>query len=187
MWIMGFGPTGASTIGWMPSHPVAVLVTGAYGTGKSSVIEEMAGILESVDVSFAMLDLDYLWWFGVSEMDSAGHMDVLWANLTTVVANYEDVGVDHFLVAWAVEDEGDLDALRNAMSMPMRVVTLSVPVDVIKDRLSPSPVADRQRDLRTAQRWLADGVGQNFEALVVDNNRPLRQVAEEILTIVGWI
>jgi adenylylsulfate kinase-like enzyme len=39
---------------------MAVLITGAYGTGKSAVIEELAGILEASGVAFAMLDLDYM-------------------------------------------------------------------------------------------------------------------------------
>ncbi|MGA7098522.1 MAG: hypothetical protein WB245_13235 [Acidimicrobiia bacterium] len=171
----------------MPSDPVAVLVTGAYGTGKSSVVEEMAGMLEAVDVSFAMLDLDYLWWFGAAGVGSAGHKEILWANLSAVVGNYRDVGVDHFLVAWAVEDERDLDALRRVMSMPMQVVTLSVPLDVISDRLSSSPATDRQRDLLTAQRWLADGTGQDLDGLLIDNRRPLREVAAEILGLIEWI
>jgi adenylylsulfate kinase-like enzyme len=45
---------------FMSPDPMAVLITGAYGTGKPAVIEELAGILEASGVAFAMLDLDYM-------------------------------------------------------------------------------------------------------------------------------
>ena len=97
------------------------------------------------------------------------------------------VGVDHFLLAWAVKDESDLAALSRAMSMPMEVVTLSAPLDVIRDRLSSSPTTDRQRDLRNTERWIIEGKGPQVEGFVVDNDRPLPVVAAEILRLIKWI
>jgi hypothetical protein len=41
----------------------AVVVTGAYGTGKSSLVEEIADILEHRRVRYGALDLDWLGWF----------------------------------------------------------------------------------------------------------------------------
>jgi tRNA uridine 5-carbamoylmethylation protein Kti12 len=40
-----------------------VLITGVYGSGKSSVAEEMAAVLEERNASYALLDLDFLAWF----------------------------------------------------------------------------------------------------------------------------
>ncbi len=42
------------------SAPRAVLVTGVYGTGKSTLAGEMANILEQGSVAYAALDLDWL-------------------------------------------------------------------------------------------------------------------------------
>lgn len=42
--------------------PEALVVTGAYGSGKSSVIEEIAVTLEGTDAPFAAIDLDWLGW-----------------------------------------------------------------------------------------------------------------------------
>jgi adenylylsulfate kinase-like enzyme len=39
-----------------------VLLTGVYGSGKSSVAEEIAYLLEQRGESYALLDLDYLSW-----------------------------------------------------------------------------------------------------------------------------
>ena len=41
-----------------------VLLTGVYGSGKSSVAAEIAYLLEQRDERFALLDLDYLSWTG---------------------------------------------------------------------------------------------------------------------------
>jgi len=51
--------------------PAAVVVTGAYGTGKTSIVEEMADILEKAGRSYAAIDLDWLVWFEVPHMDEA--------------------------------------------------------------------------------------------------------------------
>ena len=40
----------------------AVLLTGLFGTGKSSVAIEMADVLEKRGVPYALIDLDYLCW-----------------------------------------------------------------------------------------------------------------------------
>jgi hypothetical protein len=178
--------TGVSYDSFMSPDPMAVLITGAYGTGKSAVIEELAGILEASGVAFAMLDLDYLWWFGVNDLDDAAHKDLLWANLSALVANYREAGVDHFLLAWAVEDKADWDALGRTMAMPMSAITLSVPLEVIRHRLSTSPTTDRQKDLHNTERWFADETAKGVTGLVVDNDRDLRAVAHEILDLIGW-
>jgi adenylylsulfate kinase-like enzyme len=41
-----------------------VLLTGVYGSGKSSVAEEIAYLLEQQGEPYALLDLDYLGWSG---------------------------------------------------------------------------------------------------------------------------
>ena len=42
----------------------AVLLTGVYGSGKSSVAAEIAYLLEQQGELYALLDLDYLSWTG---------------------------------------------------------------------------------------------------------------------------
>ena len=42
-----------------------VLLTGVYGSGKSSVAEEIAYLLEQQGKPYALLDLDYLGWAGL--------------------------------------------------------------------------------------------------------------------------
>ena len=39
-----------------------MLITGVFGSGKSSVAQEMAYLLEKQNVPYALLDLDFLGW-----------------------------------------------------------------------------------------------------------------------------
>ena len=48
-----------------------VLLTGVYGSGKSSVAEEIAYLLEQRGERYALLDLDYLSWAGTGISDRA--------------------------------------------------------------------------------------------------------------------
>ncbi len=52
-WCGGWGVTMADR-----SDPEAVLITGVYGSGKTSVVEEIADVLERRGVPYAALDLD---------------------------------------------------------------------------------------------------------------------------------
>ena len=44
----------------MHGEPQAVLITGLFGTGKSSVAIEMADVLEQRGLRYAVIDLDWL-------------------------------------------------------------------------------------------------------------------------------
>jgi shikimate kinase len=62
-----------------------VLLTGVYGSGKSTVAQEIAYLLERRAEPFALLDLDHLSWGGTGADDRAavglvaqGVMSFLW-------------------------------------------------------------------------------------------------------------
>jgi chloramphenicol 3-O-phosphotransferase len=46
-----------------PADLHAVLITGVFGSGKTSIAEEIADVLEGAGLPYALLDLDYLMWF----------------------------------------------------------------------------------------------------------------------------
>jgi adenylylsulfate kinase-like enzyme len=56
----------------MPGPAEAVLLTGVYGSGKSTVVEEMASLLEERGAPYAALDLDWLAWFDGRSWISSG-------------------------------------------------------------------------------------------------------------------
>jgi adenylylsulfate kinase-like enzyme len=167
----------------------ALLITGLYGSGKSSVAAEMAELLEARDVPYAAIDLDWLAWANVADGDGHGPIEnpLLVPNLRAVVANDLAAGVRRFVLAGTVRSRREREALRDALDMPVRVVRLEVPLAVVEARLGGDPTSGRAADLEVARRAAADGEGEGLEDLTVDNDRPIREVAGEIVRWLGWI
>ena len=86
-----------------------VLITGVYGSGKSTVAAEIAEQLERRSISYAALDLDWLTWFEVDDLDEELSERIFLDNLAGVVGNYVRAGVQHFVLAGAVRDRRALD------------------------------------------------------------------------------
>ena len=163
-----------------------VVITGAYGTGKTSVVEEIAYLLDSAGFSYGAIDLDWLWWFDAEGVNDATARDVLQANLSSIVHNYIASGVERFVMAGAIVDEVHLAALRESVPFPLRVVHLTLALDEIEARLGPAVTAGRRDDLQEAARWLAEGVGTGIGDVEIATDRPIRDVATEILGWLGW-
>jgi adenylylsulfate kinase-like enzyme len=128
----------------------AVLITGVYGTGKTSVCEELAERLEAAGVAYGAIDLDWLGWFSAPELDAAAVQRTYLNNLAAVASNYADAGVLRLVLAGAVRSNAVLDATRAAIPFPLRVVRLTLPLDEIERRLSDAVTVGRARDLRNA-------------------------------------
>jgi hypothetical protein len=169
------------------SDASAVLITGVYGSGKTSVVEEIADLLEHQHRPYALIDLDYLSWFGSGHLD--GHVDqrIMLANLAAVVSNYRDVGVRFFLLAGAIRGQLELEAIRAELGMGLSVVRLTASWEEIERRLRSNVTTARHRDdLPTAAEWIAASTGEGIEDLTIANDRPIREVATEIVEWLGW-
>jgi hypothetical protein len=166
-------------------EPRAVLVTGLFGAGKSSVAIEMADVLEKREVPYAVVDLDGLCWGWAGGAEGSEHRMML-ANLVPVVANYLEAGVGYFIFARSIRTSAELESLRSALSMSLAVVELIVPFSEIERRLAPDITAARQEDLRDAKAWLTAGEGVGLGDLSVRNDLPVRAVASDILHRLGW-
>ena len=142
---------------------------------------EIADLVEG-ELPYAALDLDWLAWFDAMDGSPEHEVgDVGLKNLSDVVRNYLDAGVRLFLIADAVRDAAELSLLEAALSMPVTVVRLAVPIEVIEARLGADATTGRQDDLRRAREWVATGQGTGFEDLVIDNDRPIHEVALDII------
>ena len=163
-----------------------LVVTGVHGVGKSSVVEEMAGLLEEGGIAYAAMDVDWLCWFDVPGIYDADSRKILFANIESVTENYRGVGVSRFLFAWSIPDQAHLQALRECVPLPLRVICLTAPIDVIRARLQSAPTAGRQQDLLMAEKWLHDRIGSDPYEVNIESDRPIRDVAIQILDLVGW-
>jgi hypothetical protein len=165
-------------------HAEALIITGVYGTGKSSMAEEIADILEKQGAPYAVLDLDWLGWFAAADADA--HRRVLLANLGAVAGNFREAGVRLLVLAYSVSGAAELSELRATLGIPVKVVRLTLPLAEITRRLASSVTAGRQDDLREAATWLAEGRGAGIEDLAMANDRPIREVATDIVAWLGW-
>jgi hypothetical protein len=164
-----------------------VLLTGVYGSGKSSVAEEMAYLLEQQGEPYALLDLDYLSWAGTGAADRAAEFGLMLQNLTAVAANYRRAGIRLFVLAYFVRNPGETQAVRETLGLPLRVVRLTVQLPDIERRLASDVSSGRREDAREAASSIAAGEGAGVEDTVISNDRPIGIVAREVMTFLGWL
>jgi len=164
-----------------------VLLTGVYGSGKSSVAQEIAYLLEQRGEAYALLDLDYLSWGGTGTDDRAAEVGLMLQNLAAVAANYRRAGIGLFVLAYFVRSAGEVRGVREAVGLPVRVVRLTVPLPVIERRLAGDVTSGRRDDLRQAASQIAAWEGTGVEDVAISNDGSVGAVAREVMTFLGWL
>jgi hypothetical protein len=167
-------------------HPEAVLLCGAYGTGKSSVTAEMAELLEARDVPYAAIDLDWLAWANIADGHGEAGYRLMLANLASMMGNYRAAGLTRFILAGLLTSAEELETLRETLGMPLRVIRLTLPIEEIERRMASDPTSGRQFDLARSREQVADEVGAGLEDVTVPNDRPIGEAAAEIVRWLGW-
>ncbi len=139
-----------------PPDARAVVLTGAYGSGKTTTAVEIADRLDAAGVPSAAIDLDWLGWHSAPGIDEHDDPRLTLANLAAMRAIYLEAGVRSFVLAWRVpRREATSRRLRDVLRMPATVVRIDVPIEVIEHRLGGDPNASRADDLRVATADLA--------------------------------
>jgi hypothetical protein len=199
------------------ARPEAALITGVFGSGKSTVLAEAADLLEVGGLPFAAIDIDWLGWAltaadaaaagaeaevavagaragaavaGAGAAGAAGHPafgDLTLENLALVVANDRRHGIERFLLAHAIWTADELAALRATLDMPVRVVGLNVPLPVVQARLGSDPTRGRQDDLARSAAFLAAGSTAVPVDLALDADRPVAAIAHDLIDWLGWL
>ena len=164
-----------------------VLLTGVYGSGKSSVAVEIAYLLEQRGEPYALLDLDYLSWAGDGTSDRASEFGLMLENLAAVTANYRRAGIRLFVLAYFVRNAGEVRGVREALGLPLRVARLTVGLPEIERRLAGDVTSGRRDDLRAAAASIAAAEGTGVEDVVIGNDRPIGVVARDVMTFLGWL
>jgi len=164
----------------------AVLLTGVYGSGKSSVAAEVAYLLEQQGEPYALLDLDYLSWTGPDTGDRGAELELLRQNLAAVIPNYRRIGISLFVLAYFVRSAAEVQGIRETLGLPLRVARLTVPFSAIEQRLASDVTSGRRDDLREAAASIAAAEGTGFEDVTISNDRSIAVVAQELMTFLGW-
>jgi Adenylylsulphate kinase len=165
----------------------AVLLTGVYGSGKSSVAQEIAYLLEQRGEPYALLDLDYLSWAGRGADDRAAEFGLMLQNLAAVAANYRRAGIRLFVLAYFVRNADEVRRVRQTLGLPLRVVRLMVQLPDIERRLAGDVTSGRRDDLLEAASSIAAAEGTGVEDAAISNDRPIGVVARDVMTFLGWL
>jgi hypothetical protein len=163
------------------------LLTGVYGSGKSSVAEEIAYLLEQRSEPYALLDLDYLSWAGTGTDDRGAEFGLMLQNLAAVAGNYRRAGIRLFVLAYFVRSPGEVQRVREALGLPLRVVCLTVRLPDIERRLAGDATSGRRADLREAASSIAAAEGAGVEDAAIGNDRPIGVVARDVMAFLGWL
>jgi adenylylsulfate kinase len=134
---------------------------------------------------YALLDLDYLSWAGTE--DRAAEFALMLQNLTAVAANYRRAGIQFFVLAYFVRSPGEVQRVRDALGLPLRVARLTVPRPDIEARLASDVTSARRDDLREAASAIAAAAGAGVEDVTISNDRPIGAVARDVMAFLGWL
>jgi len=169
----------------MSGGPQAILITGVYGVGKSTMAAQVADLLEAQGAQFAALDLDWLSWAWSADDD---HGEALMLeHLALVVGNLRRRGNDRFVLAGAVMRDIEWQAIRDTMAMPTRLVRLTASPEAIRGRLAAEPTTGRVDDAQQTEAWLAaPDPDEPAPDLVIANDGPIVDTATAILDWTGW-
>ena len=135
---------------------------------------------------YALLDLDYLSWAGTGTDDRAAEFGLMLQNLAAVGANYRRAGIGLFVLAYFVRSPREVQGVRDALRVPLRVVRLIVPLPDIERQLASDVTSGRRDDLCEAASSIAAAEGAGVEDVAIGNDRPISVVARDVMTFLGW-
>ena len=104
-----------------------------------------------------------------------------------MAGNYRRAGIQLFVLAYFVRDHTELQALQKATGVPLRVARLEVSLADIEQRLATDISSGRRDDLRQAASSIGASEGVDLEDVVIANDRPIEDVAEELMAFLGWL
>jgi hypothetical protein len=164
----------------------AVLLTGVYGSGKTTLAIEVVDRLADADVPAAAIDLDWLGWYGApTGWDEHEDPRLTLEHLALMASRYAGAGVRRFVLAGTIPP-GTRDRYAAAVGMALVVVRLEVGAETLRRRLASDPNASRQEDLEHALNELEAEPRDDGADWTIDADRPPADLATEVLERLGW-
>jgi hypothetical protein len=165
-----------------------LIITGAMGAGRTSVLGEASDILTLHHIAHAAIDVDAL---GLASLPTAaGNDEAMYRNLRSVCNNYASLGVKRFLLARALESRAELDLCRGIVSGANTVVCrLTASIETMEQRVKmrESGVSQRVYVARVAELNVILDRARLEDFSLTCENRSLTEVAHEMLLRADWI
>lgn len=160
-----------------------LLLTGAPGSGKTTVLTAVGELLEAGPRPYALVDLDWLAWVR-PDPARATVREVLTWNLASALASFRDAGIRDVVTSRFLPDPSHLAAIEAALpsGATLTVVRLDVPAAELARRLAGR---DTPED-RAGHLAMARGEVPVPDAVTVDGEAPPIEVAARVLHAAGW-
>jgi hypothetical protein len=160
-----------------------LIITGPCGVGKTSVAFECAEILERTDLSAAMVDAELAYFWPRPADDPYGYA-VAEEGLRVLWRVYAAQGINRLLLPRVVEDARQLAIVERAVP--------DARIQLVRLVASPAAIAERlrHREIGSALDWhiqRAAVVAQATLGEPVDAERPVGEVARDVLACAGWL
>ena len=170
------------------SVPV-LLITGPVGVGKSTVAAEAARLLRAANVPHALVDLAWIEQCWPVPADDPWNERLIHRNLACMWANFRQAGAGRLIVVRVLEARSLLRYVAAAVpGAQITVVRLRAPLAVLHARIRYREVSDPSWFLGAATHTAEVLEQARVEDHVVDNeDRPVADVAEEVLRRAGWL
>ncbi|MGW5361758.1 hypothetical protein [Actinopolymorpha pittospori] len=172
-----------------------LLLNGVNGVGKSTMIGAIGGVLTSAGLVTAVVDTDNIGQFGPPPPSGSalrtGFYDRLkCANLAAVWPNFRALGAEYIVVSTGIDSAAMRDEFASSLGdCEVQLVRLVAPTDLVRARLrgrDTGALLDRQLAQLVEQEALLDAAGLE-DFTVVNDVRPIPEVAREIVVRAGWI
>ena len=160
-----------------------LVISGAMGSGKTTVMAEVSDLLIAADIPHAAVDLDAL---GIVHPSDGGNEDLWFQNLQSVWNNYSRVGIRRLIIATALETIRDRERLRQAVpGAEIVVCRLRASLDTMQQRIRVrEPGICQQKFVTRASELDALLDATNVEDFSIDNDRrSVTEVARDALVL----
>jgi predicted kinase len=167
-----------------------LVVTGPVGVGKSAVLHEADALLISAGVRHATVELEEIARFWPGTASNQYSQPLVYRNLASLWSNFAADGAERLLLAALVEHGSDLARVSAALPQSaITVVRLHAPLPVLEERIRRrEPDPDPEGELSAARWWFYHlDHSRPEDHLVLTSDRPVRQVAAEVLRVAGWL
>ncbi|HKF84798.1 MAG TPA: adenylyl-sulfate kinase, partial [Candidatus Limnocylindrales bacterium] len=176
------GPASPATPGL-----AAVLLTGVFGSGKTTLAIELVERLSAAGVHAAAIDLDWLGWYEApTGWDEHEDPRLTLEHLGFIASRYASVGVERFVIAGTIAS-GTRHRYAAAVRCPVTVVALEVSAAALRTRLRGDPNASRADDLARALERLEVAPVADDADWSIDADRPVGITASAVLQRLGWV